>query len=132
MAEKAKNAIGKITQIMGAVLDARFADGAVPALNNAIKVNAGDDKTIIAEVAQQLGGGVVRCIAMDSTDGLVRGAQAEDLGEPITVPVGEAVLGRMFNVLGDTIDGDIAIEEEKHEALENSERWPIHRKSPDF
>ena len=128
MAEK----LGKVIQIMGAVLDVRFSDGAVPALNNAIKINTGDDKVLVAEVAQQLGGGVVRCIAMDSTDGLVRGAKAEDYGAPISVPVGDAVLGRMFNVLGEAIDGDVEIAKEKQEALEKAERWPIHRKSPEF
>ncbi|MCL2099268.1 MAG: F0F1 ATP synthase subunit beta [Oscillospiraceae bacterium] len=132
MAENTKNSIGKVIQVMGAVLDVRFADGQVPALNNAIKVNFGDGKTLIAEAAQQLGGGVVRCVAMDSTDGLVRGAASEDLGEPIAVPVGEAVLGRMFNVLGEVIDGDVDIAAEKKAALEKAERWAIHRKSPDF
>jgi F-type H+-transporting ATPase subunit beta len=127
MAESSRNPIGKVTQIMGAVLDVRFSDGSVPALNNAIKINAKDDKTLIAEVAQQLGGGVVRCIAMDSTDGLVRGAQAEDLGAPISVPIGDSVLGRMFNVLGDAIDGGENLKER-----EDQEKWPIHRKSPDF
>jgi len=123
-----KNSIGKITQIMGAVLDIRFGDGAVPALNNAIKISKNDDNNyLIAEVAQQLGGGVVRCIAMDSTDGLVRGAKAEDLGTPISVPVGESVLGRMFNVLGEPIDG-----KEDLKAAEGQESWSIHRKSPNF
>ena len=126
MAENAKK-LGKVIQIMGAVLDVRFSDGAVPALNNAIEVEQGDGKKLIAEVAQQLGGGVVRCIAMDSTDGLVRGAVSEDLGAPISVPVGEAVLGRMFNVLGGAID-----EKEELKGREGQELWPIHRKSPEF
>jgi len=108
---------------MGAVLDVRFPEGAVPAINNAITIN-NNEKVLIAEVAQQLGDGIVRCIAMDSTDGLKRGADAADLASPITVPVGDAVLGRMFNTLGDPIDN-------KPE-LENVERWPIHRVSPGF
>lgn len=116
--------IGKVIQIMGAVLDVRFPDDMVPNINNAIKINIGDNKILIAEVAQQLGSGIVRCIAMDSTDGLVRGAEAEDLGHPISVPVGESVLGRMFNVLGEPID--------EKSAPETQERWPIHRESPGF
>ncbi|MCL2096423.1 MAG: F0F1 ATP synthase subunit beta [Oscillospiraceae bacterium] len=125
MAENTKNSVGKVTQVMGAVLDVRFPEGNIPALNSAVKINVGEDgKILIAEVAQQLGGSSVRCIAMDSTDGLVRGARAEDLGSPITVPVGEAVLGRMFNVLGEPID--------EQSAPENAERWSIHRKIPGF
>jgi len=122
MAEKS-NSIGKVVQIMGAVLDVRFPDGMIPAINNAIKIN-NNNKVLIAEVANQIGSGVVRCIAMDSTDGLVRGAQAEDLGAPISVPVGEDVLGRMFNVLGEPID--------EKEASQGMDRWPIHREAPKF
>ena len=118
---------GKVIQVMGAVLDVRFSDGAIPALNNAITIDIGDGEKLVAEVAQQLGGGVVRCIAMDSTDGLVRGAVAEDFGAPISVPVGESVLGRMFNVLGNAID-----EREELIGQESQEFWPIHRKSPEF
>ena len=117
--------IGRGIQIMGAVLDVRFPDDLVPNINNAIKININDDKKmLIAEVAQQLGSGVVRCIAMDSTDGLVRGAEAEDLGSPISVPVGESVLGRMFNVLGEPID--------EKSPPQTQEKWPIHRDAPGF
>ena len=125
MAENPKNAnsIGKVIQVMGAVLDVRFPDGAVPALNNAIKID-NNGKVLIAEVAQQLGGSAVRCIAMGSTDGIVRGVQAEDLGAPISVPVGDAVLGHMFNVLGEQID--------EKEMAPGAERWSIHRVAPGF
>jgi len=119
----AVNAVGNVVQIMGAVLDVRFADSAVPALNNAIRIDQ-DDQVLIAEVAQQLGDGVVRCIAMGSTDGLARGARAENTGIPISVPVGEAILGRMFNVLGEPID--------ERKLPERLERWPIHREAPGF
>lgn len=108
---------------MGAVVDIRFTDGTVPALHNAVSIQYNDNK-LIAEVSQQLGGGVVRCIAMDSTDGLMRGAPAEDTGKPIMVPVGEAVLGRMFNVLGEPID--------EKSFDQKQERWPIHREAPKF
>ena len=125
MAENSKKSVGKVIQVMGAVLDVRFPDGEVPALNNAIKIN-NNDKILIAEVAQQIGGSAVRCIAMDSTDGLIRGARAEDLGAAISVPVGESVLGRMFNVLGTPID-------EKEDLPEkDQERWQIHRTAPGF
>ena len=127
MAENSKNSVGKVIQIMGAVLDARFPEGEIPALNNAIKID-NNGKTLIAEVAQQLGGSAVRCIAMDSTDGLVRGAKAENLGSPISVPVGESVLGRMYNVLGESIDG----KEETEKASAEQERWSIHRTAPGF
>ena len=121
----AENSYGKVVQIMGAVLDVRFPEGAVPTLNNAIKMHIeSKDKHLVAEVAQQLGGGVVRCVAMDSTDGLVRGTKAEDLKTTISVPVGEGVLGRMFNVLGEPID--------EKEVDPSMERWPIHRAAPDF
>ena len=119
----AENSAGKVVQVMGAVLDVRFPENAIPALNNAIKIYFGG-KELIAEVAQQLGDGVVRCIAMDSTDGLTRGSDASDLGAPITVPVGEKVLGRMFNALGEPID--------EKEEVPDVERWSIHRPSPGF
>ena len=90
---------GTVTQIIGPVLDIQFAGGQLPALNNAITVQNGD-KTITLEVAQHIGDNVVRCIAMSSTDGLVRGVEAVDTGESITVPVGRECLGRIFNLLG--------------------------------
>jgi len=115
--------IGKITQIIGAVLDVKFAESAMPNLYNAVKVDApGVD--LVAEVAQHLGDGVVRCIAMSSTDGLKRNMDVVDTGAPISVPVGEQTLGRIFNVLGEPIDN--------MPAPENVERWKIHREAPNF
>ena len=95
--------IGTVVQIMGPVLDIRFADEELPQLLSAIEIPHGDT-TIVAEVAQHIGDNVVRTIAMSSTDGLQRGAQAFDTGAPITVPVGENCLGRVFNLLGQPID----------------------------
>jgi F-type H+-transporting ATPase subunit beta len=114
---------GKILQIIGAVLDIRF-ENELPALYNAIQVPMPDDGKVTLEVAQHLGDNVVRCIAMSSTDGLVRGMEALDTGAPISVPVGEGTLGRMLNVLGDPIDNK--------PAPEVKERWPIHRNAPGF
>ena len=94
---------GKITQIMGAVLDIKFKKETLPNLYNAIKIPL-NDGYVVAEVMQHLGNDVVRCVAMSSTDGLQRGAKAIDTGEPIKTPVGEKVLGRVFNVLGETIE----------------------------
>ena len=99
--------IGTVIQIMGPVLDIRFQDGHLPGLLNAITVQNGDD-TITLEVAQHIGDDVVRCIAMSSTDGLVRGAQAVDMGGPITVPVGDETLGRIFNLLGEPVDNPVS------------------------
>ena len=95
--------IGEVVQVVGPVLDIRFAHGELPALLNAIEINNNGAK-LIAEVAQQTGDNTVRCIAMNSTDGLVRGTKAIDTGGPITVPVGEECLGRVFNLLGDPVD----------------------------
>jgi len=114
---------GKILQIVGAVLDIHFEDE-LPALYNAIQVPMTDDHVVTLEVAQHIGDNVVRCIAMDSTDGLVRGMEAVNTGGPISVPVGDATLGRMVNVLGNPIDNK--------EAPEAKERWPIHRTAPGF
>ena len=97
--------VGKISQIMGAVVDVTFEDGQLPEILNALEINQNGDGTLILETAQHLGDGVVRTVAMDSTDGLVRGFPVEDSGEPISVPVGEKVLGRLFDVIGNTIDG---------------------------
>ena len=96
--------IGKITQIIGAVLDIKFTQGQLPQINEAIKIALSSGNTLVVEVAQHLGDDTVRCIAMGSTDGLVRGMDAVATGAPISVPVGENTLGRMFNVLGDPID----------------------------
>ncbi len=114
---------GKITQILGAVLDVQFDKDSLPNLYNAIKLPLGDGY-VIAEVMQHLGNDVVRCVAMSSTDGLQRGGKAIDTGAPISTPVGEEVLGRVFNVLGDAIDG-----KGKVKAKEN---WAIHREAPSF
>ena len=103
MAEKN---IGKITQIIGAVLDIKYADNKLPEINEAIHVPLSDGKKLVVEVSQHLGDDTVRCIAMGPTDGLVRGMDAVATGAPITVPVGEKTLGRMFNVLGEPIDED--------------------------
>ena len=100
---------GRVTQIMGAVIDVRFTDG-VPAINNAIRI-INNREPLIAEVAQQMGDGIVRCIAMGPTEGLIRGITAEDLGVPISVPVGEGVLGHMYNVLGEPLDGAVLPED---------------------
>ena len=103
----AKN-IGTVVQVMGPVLDIRFPEENLPELLTAINVKNGDS-VIVAEVAQHIGDNVVRCVAMSSTDGLQRGAEAEDTGSSITVPVGEGCLGRVFNLLGQPIDGGEAI-----------------------
>ena len=116
--------VGKVVQVMGAVLDVRFAEGELPALLHAIEVDMPEGKKLIAEVAQQIGDETVRCIAMSSTDGLVRGAAAHDLNGPITVPVGDACLGRVFNLLGETVDNGPAVE--------TTERRSIHRPAPSF
>ena len=116
--------IGKIVQIIGAVLDIRFPSGQLPALNNAINITRRDGTLLVVEVAQHMGDNVVRCVAMNASDGLVRGMDAVDTGAPITVPVGQATLGRMFNVLGEAIDGQPDPEAET--------AWSIHRPAPTF
>ena len=118
------NNIGKITQIIGAVLDIKFTEGNLPEINDAIKVPTKDGKELVVEVSQHLGDDIVRCIAMGSTDGLVRGMDAIATGAPISVPVGENNLGRMFNVLGNPID--------EIDPPTGVETWPIHRKAPAF
>ena len=119
----AKN-IGTVIQVVGPVLDIRFQDGCLPDLLSAIEVQNGDSK-IVAEVAQHIGDNVVRCIAMNSTDGLQRGVEAVDTGASISVPVSEECLGRVFNLLGETID-------EQGQVPESVERWPIHRPAPSY
>ena len=115
--------IGKVIQVTGPVLDIRFPERELPALLNAIEIDNHGEKLTV-EVAQQTGDHTVRCIAMKSTDGLVRGTAAVDTGKPITVPVGEACLGRVFNLLGETVDdqGPVITEEQ----------WPIHRNAPEY
>ena len=115
--------VGTIVQAIGPVLDIRFPNDAMPQLLNAIEIEH-DGKKLVAEVAQHIGDDVVRCIAMSSTDGLQRGIPATDTGSPITVPVGEACLGRIFNLLGEPVDNGPAPEAE--------ERWPIHRPAPSY
>ena len=116
--------IGKITQIIGAVLDIRFTEGNLPEIYDAIKIRRKNGEILVVEVAQHLGDDTVRCIAMGPTDGLVRGMEAESTGAPISVPVGEATLGRMFNVLGEPID--------EKEPPTDVDYYPIHRPAPDF
>ena len=121
MAEKNK---GKITQVISAVLDIKFPDGKLPDILNAITIDRGNGETLTAEVSQHLGDDTVRCIAMGSTDGLIRGMEAVDTGAPISVPVGEKTLGRIFNVLGEAVDNK--------PAPEGVEYMHIHRKAPAF
>ena len=116
--------IGKITQIIGAVLDVKYAEGKLPQINEAIKITRKDGSELVVEVAQHLGDDVVRCIAMGPTDGLVRGMDAVATGAAISVPVGENTLGRIFNVLGEPIDEKAAPTDVEYE--------PIHRKAPSF
>jgi len=115
--------IGKVVQVIGPVLDIRFEDGQLPELLSAIEIQNGDRK-IVAEVAQHVGDNVVRCISMNATDGMVRGLEAVDTGSPITVPVGDKCLGRIFNLLGQAIDDQADPDAE--------ERWPIHRPAPSY
>ena len=115
---------GKLTQIIGAVLDIKFPEGKLPEINDAIRIPLKDDKKLVVEVSQHLGDDTVRCIAMGPTDGLVRGMEAQATGGPIKVPVGEATLGRMFNVLGEPID--------EKPAPEGVQYDPIHRKAPAY
>ena len=116
--------IGKVTQIIGAVLDIKFSGGNLPEINDAIRIERKDGTQLVVEVAQHLGDDTVRCIAMGTTDGLVRGMEAVNTGAPITVPVGEETLGRIFNVLGEAIDNKPAPTVKEH--------LPIHRKAPEF
>ena len=114
---------GKVSAIMGAVIDIVFEDGNLPDIYNAVEVDRGEDGKLIVEIAQHLGDSMVRAIAMDSTDGLQRGTEAVDTGNPISVPVGDKVLGRMFDLLGNPIDGKDNLD---------SDRLPIHRSAPKF
>ncbi|HUQ70268.1 MAG TPA: F0F1 ATP synthase subunit beta [Planctomycetaceae bacterium] len=117
--------IGHVTQIIGSTFDAEFPEGSLPDIYNALKIETevkGTRIKVTGEVQQHLGGGRIRCVALGSTDGMVRGMEVMDTGSPVTVPVGKGTLGRVFNVLGDTIDG-------RGEAP-TEERWPIHRDPP--
>ena len=112
---------GVVAQVMGPVVDVSFEAGSLPAIYNALTMKIGE-RTLTVEVAQHIGDNVVRCIAMASTDGLKRGAQVTDTGKAISVPVGRETLGRIFNVLGDTVDNQ--------PAPETKDRWNIHRPAP--
>jgi F-type H+-transporting ATPase subunit beta len=124
--------VGQITQVIGVVVDVAFDEGGLPSISNALKIikegnggsgNGTDERSeIIIEVAQHLGENTVRCVAMEPTEGLVRGMQVIDLGGPISVPVGKEVLGRVLNVIGEPVD--------KMGPVNTSERWPIHRDAP--
>src|SRR4051794_37249968 len=116
--------VGRIEEIQGVVIEAVFPDE-LPEINSAIRVKLPEEvegEWLVCEVQQHLGDDRVRAVAMDTTDGLARGMEIEDTGGPITVPVGEMTLGRIFNVLGDLID--------EGEPIEVKERWPIHRSAP--
>jgi F-type H+/Na+-transporting ATPase subunit beta len=119
--------IGRITQVIGSTFDVEFPEDQLPAIYNAVRVQSehkGVTINLTGEVQQQLGGGRVRCVALGSTDGLIRGQQCVDSGGPVTVPVGPATLGRVFNVIGEPVDGRGPVNAE--------ERWPIHRDAPNL
>jgi F-type H+-transporting ATPase subunit beta len=120
----AKGTKGKIVQVIGTVVDAEFPAEQVPDIYNAVEVDMGGGNHLIAEVQQHLGNNWVRCLTMDTTDGLRRGAGVTDTGAPITVPVGQSTLGRLFNVLGEPLDGLGDVKADEH--------WPIHRPAPTF
>ncbi|MCA9259238.1 MAG: F0F1 ATP synthase subunit beta, partial [Planctomycetales bacterium] len=124
MATAAKN-IGHITQVIGSTFDVEFPEDQLPAIYNAVSIKSeqkGVTINLTGEVQQQLGGGRVRCVALGSTDGLIRGQEVVDTGSPVSVPVGDATLGRVFNVLGEPVDG--------RGDVKAAERWPIHREAP--
>ncbi len=117
--------VGRITQIIGSTFDAEFAKDSLPAIYNAVRVvseHKGVKLNLTGEVQQHLGGGRVRCVALGSTDGLIRGQECVDTGQPVTVPVGDVTLGRVFNLVGEPVDGRGPVDAE--------ERWPIHREAP--
>ena len=118
-----KNAVGTISQVMGAVVDVRFEESELPKILNALQVDV-SGRRLVLEVAQELGEGVVRTVAMDTTDGLVRGQTAVDTGAPISIPVGPETLGRIMNVIGDPVD--------ERGPITTSTKYPIHRPAPSF
>src|SRR3990167_5467371 len=122
---------GKITQIIGAVVDCEFDAKSLPAIYNALETEI-NKKKLVLEVQQHLGEGVVRTVAMSSTDGLKRGTPVEDTGSPISVPVGEEVLGRLFNVLGETVDNKQSLPSKDGKGPEFKKRMPIHRPAPEY
>src|SRR5262245_38804771 len=119
-------ATGRIAQVIGSTFDAEFDEGHLPEIYNALTIDSEGDVPIhlTGEVQQHLGGNRVRCVALGSTDGLVRGMSVVDTGHPVSVPVGKETLGRVFNLLGQPIDGRGSVHVE--------ERWPIHRDAPEF
>lgn len=129
LSAKARGYVGRVVQVMGPVVDIRFPDKELPAIYNAIEIDARASKDIhvhlTAEVVQHIGDDVVRTVAMSSTDGLTRNMEAVDTGKPITVPVGKGCLGRVFNVLGETVDDDPT-------PVQAADHWPIHRPAPDL
>src|ERR1700722_19438305 len=118
----ASNNVGRVAQVLGAVVDVQF-EGELPYIQSALVTNIGDLRVVL-EVAQELGERTVRCIAMDSTDGMVRGQEVTDTGAPISVPVGPETLGRIINVIGEPID--------ERGPINTSKRMPIHREAPAF
>src|SRR5947208_15295767 len=118
----ATNSIGTITQVIGAVVDVRF-DGELPEILTALHIDQGD-RTLVLEVAQQLGENTVRTVAMDTTDGVVRGAEVVDTGNPIMMPVGPETLGRILNVIGEPVD--------ERGPIVTKMRSPIHKPAPEF
>ena len=114
--------VGKVSQIMGAVVDVVFEDNQLPEIMNALEIDHGEEGKLVLETAQHLGDSTVRTVAMDSTDGLVRGKKVSDTGEPISMPVGPETLGRLFDVIGNTIDGK--------KEIKTAKRNPIHRPAP--
>src|SRR2546421_12819635 len=125
----AEKQIGRVMQVIGPVLDVEFESGHLPELYNALQIHATTDSgqkiNVTVEVQQHIGRNQVRAVAMSSTDAVVRGMRVEDTGGPITVPVGEAALGRILNVLGNPVDNGAPIPD-------SVERWPIHRAAPEF
>src|SRR3989338_8696197 len=115
---------GKIIQIIGPIVDVEFGGDTLPAMYHALRVKNSEGATVVLETARHLGSGRVRSIALSSTDGLTRGAEVENTGAQISVPVGKEVLGRLFNVLGEPID--------RPDDAKFSQRWPIHRPAPSF
>ncbi|MEX0586067.1 MAG: F0F1 ATP synthase subunit beta [Pirellulales bacterium] len=121
----AKKGVGRVTQIIGSTFDAEFAEDAMPKIYNAVTITSeqkGVKLNLTGEVQQHLGGGRVRCVALGSTDGMIRGQDVVDTGGPVTVPVGKETLGRVFNLLGEPVDG--------RGPVKTGERWPIHREAP--
>jgi len=126
MSTATANKIGKVTQVIGSTFDVEFPEDSLPSIYNAVKIESNEKGVrlnLTGEIQQHLGGGRVRCVALGSTDGMVRGQECVDTGAPVSVPVGEETLGRVFNMLGEPVDG--------RGEVAAKERWPIHRRSPD-